>query len=210
MTVRSLHKTSAIVIAAFACLHLANHLVSLAGVPAHIEFMKAARVIYRQPAVEVLLLLCVAAQVCSGLWLLVRGWKQRKGAVAWLQALSGAVLASFLLIHVGAVLFARTVLDLDTNFYFSAAGFHVPPYQFFFAPYYFFAVLALFTHIGCAVYWHLKSTSPRIRRLSVALPMLVGFVVSSLLVLSLAGKIQPVDVPAKYKATYSFFSTSSP
>jgi len=210
MNLRTLHKTSAIVIAAFACVHLVNHLVSLAGVPAHIAFMESARVIYRQPAIEAVLLLCVTIQIGSGLWLVVRGWRQRRGAVAWLQALSGAVLAGFLLIHVGAVLYARAVLDLDTNFYFSAAGFHVPPFPFFFVPYYFFAVLALFTHIGCAVYWQLRAASPRVRRLAVALPMLVGTVVSSLLVLSLAGKIQPVEVPAKYKATYTSFFTFPP
>ena len=210
MNLRSLHKTSAIAVAAFACLHLANHLVSLAGVPEHIAFMKSARAIYRQPAVEAVLLFCVAFQVGSGLWLVLRGWRQRQGAVAWLQAISGAVLAGFLLIHVGAVLYARGVLDLDTNFYFSAAGFYVPPYPFFFVPYYFLAVLALFTHIGCAAFWHWQGAPLAARRLVLALPMLVGTVVSSLLVLSLAGKIQPVEVPAKYKATYTSFFTSSP
>jgi hypothetical protein len=33
--------------------------------------------------------------------------------------------------------------------------------------------------------------------------MLFGSVVSLLIVLSLAGKLQPVEVPAKYKDTYA-------
>ena len=111
--------------------------------------------------------------------------------------------AFFLLLHVGAVLYGRTVLNLDTNFYFAAAGFHVPPNQFFFAPYYFLAVLALFTHLGCAAYWHLQASPPRTRAVAIALPMVVGGAISLLLVLSLAGKLQPVEVPAKYKATYA-------
>lgn len=74
-------------------------------------------------------------QAASGSWLLARRWKQRRGKVAWLQALSGAYLAFFLMVHVGAVLFGRTVLKLDTNFYYAAAGLYVPPFQFFFAPY---------------------------------------------------------------------------
>ena len=114
-----------------------------------------------------------------------------------------ALLAFFLLVHVGAVLYGRTVLNLDTNFYFAAAGFHVPPNQFFFAPYYFLAILALFTHLGCAAYWHLQTAPPRTRALAIALPMVVGGAVSLLIVLSLAGKLQPVEVPAKYKATYA-------
>jgi succinate dehydrogenase/fumarate reductase cytochrome b subunit len=202
MTLRTLHRTSAIVIATFACLHIANHLASLAGIPTHIAFMEAARSVYRQPMVETFLLACVAFQVASGLWFVVRGWKQRQGGIAWLQVISGALLAFFLLVHVGAVLYGRNALNLDTNFYFAAAGFHVPPNQFFFAPYYFLAVLALFTHLGCAAYWNLQAASARVRTLAVTLPMVVGGIVSMLIVLSLAGKLQPVDVPAKYKATY--------
>ena len=201
MNLRTLHRTSAVFIAAFACLHVANHLASLAGIPSHIAFMEAARKLYRQPTVEFLLLLCVAFQVASGLWFIIHGWNRRRGGVAWLQAISGALLAFFLLVHVGAVLYGRTVLNLDTNFYFAAAGFHVPPNQFFFAPYYFLAILALFTHLGCAAYWHLQTSPPRTRALAIALPMVVGGAVSLLIVLSLAGKLQPVEVPAKYKAT---------
>ena len=203
MKLRTLHKASAILIAAFACLHIANHLASLAGIPSHIAFMELARTLYRHPVVEFPLLLCVAFQIASGLWFVVRGWKQRQGAVAWLQEISGAVLAFFFLVHVGAVLYGRIVLQLDTNFYFAAAGFHVPPNQFFFGPYYFLGVFALFTHLGCAAYWHLQTSPPKTRALALALPMLVGGVVSLLIVLSLAGKLQPFEVPAKYKATYA-------
>ena len=203
MKLRTLHKASAILIAAFACLHIANHLASLAGIPWHIAFMEVARKLYRQPIVEFPLLLCVAFQVTSGLWFVTHGWKQRPGGVAWLQAISGALLAFFLLVHVGAVLYGRTVLNLDTNFYFAAAGFHVPPNQFFFGPYYFLGVFALFTHLGSAAYWHLQTSPPKTRAFALALPMLVGGVLSLLIVLSLAGKLQPVEVPAKYKATYA-------
>ncbi|MES2948918.1 MAG: hypothetical protein V4858_10300 [Pseudomonadota bacterium] len=201
-TLRTLHRTSAIVIVAFVCLHLANHLVSLQGAAAHIAFMKAARAVYRQPLVEVLLLACVAFQVLSGLRLVLRGWRQRRGLLPWLQALSGLYLVVFLSVHVGAVLFGRSVLNLDTNFYFSAAGFHVPPYPILFAPYYFFGVFALFTHLGCATYWQVSPTSRTARTLAVVLPMAVGATVALLLVLSLAGMIQPVNVPPEYKATY--------
>lgn len=202
MPLRALHRTSAILLVAFAGLHIANHLWSLAGVASHIEFMEAARSIYRRPGVEAVLLSCVAFQAVSGLWFVVRGWKHRRGLVPWLQAMSGAYLAFFFLVHVGAVLYGRSALHLDTNFYFAAAGFHVPAGQLFFAPYYFLAVLALFTHLGCAAYWLFETAPRHLRALSVAIPIVVGGVVSLLIVMSLAGKFQPVEVPAEYKATY--------
>ena len=34
------------------------------------------------------------------------------------------------------------------------------PYQLFFAPYDFFSVFALFTHLGCAAYWQVRTRSP--------------------------------------------------
>lgn len=203
MNLRSFHRTSAIAIAVFALFHIANHLMSLSSIPAHVAAMNAFRTVYRQGAVEVILLLCVAFQVASGLWFVMRDWKCRQGLVSWLQAISGLYLVFFLLVHVSAVIFARSVLNLDTNFYFAAAGFYVPPYQFFFAPYYFLAVLALFTHLGCAVYWRCLVRPRAARILALALPIGIGGTISLLIVLSLEGLIRPVEIPAKYKATYA-------
>lgn len=202
MTLRRFHALSALFIAAFACIHIANHLAGLFGAASHIAFMESARRVYRFPPVEALLLICVVFQVVSGLTFVVTGWKGRRGLVPWLQALSGGYLAFFLGVHVGAVLFGRSALNLDTNFYFAAAGFHVAPLHLFFAPYYFLAVVALFAHLGCAAYWHFQDRSGRPRTLVVAVPLAVGAVASLLIVLSLAGALFSLEVPAQYKASY--------
>jgi len=202
MTLRKLHGFSALLLVAYAVVHIANHLVGLGGVEAHIAFMQSFRSVYRIPVIEAALLGAVALQIYSGLTFVVRGWKKRQGFMPWLQAGSGAYLAFFFLNHVGAVLFGRFALNLDTNFYFAAAGFYVSPFQFFFAPYYFLAVLALFTHLGCALYWQLQAKSQVARVVAVALPASLGFVVSLLIVLSLAGVFYPVQVPPEYKAIY--------
>jgi hypothetical protein len=204
VTLRKFHGLSALFIAAYACVHIANHLVGLRGVESHIAFMRAARLVYRFPVVEVVLLMAVAFQIYSGLAFVVRGWRQRQGFMPWLQAGSGAYLVFFFLNHVGAVLFGRTVLYLDTNFYYAAAGFYVPPFQFFFVPYYFLAVLAIFTHLGCALYWRLRAKSRPARVLAVVVPSALGLGASLLIVLLLAGAFYPVQVPAEYKATYGW------
>jgi hypothetical protein len=201
MVLRKLHGFSALLIAAYAAVHIANHLALLDSVESHIAFMKAARVVYRFPLVEWILLGAVAFQIVSGLTAVVRGWRARHGLVPWLQAISGAYLAFFLLNHVGAVLFGRTVLGLDTNVYYAAAGLHVPPFQFYFAPYYFLAVLAIFTHLGCALYWRLGTPRPM---LAVAVPAAFGAVISLLIVLALAGVYYPVHIPDSYKATFGW------
>jgi len=91
--VRTLHRRCAVVVTVFVLAHLANHAAALGGIAAHARFMEGARLVYRQPVVEAVLLLCVALQAASGLWLAGAGWKRRSGWIAWLQAASGAYLA---------------------------------------------------------------------------------------------------------------------
>lgn len=208
LKLRALHRASACVVGAFAALHLVNHLVGLAGIDRHVAFMQVARLVYRQPVLEALLLACVAFQAASGLWLVAAGWRAPatpRGRVAWLQAASGAYLAFFLVVHVGAVLFGRAVLGLDTRFHFAAAGLHVPPFQWFFAPYYGLAVFALFAHLGCAAWWRWERR-PRKAATLLALALGTGALIAVALVLLLAGRIHAFEVPAEYLRTYAPFS----
>jgi hypothetical protein len=195
---RRLHRAAGAVLAVFVAVHIANHLAALAGVDAHVRFMARARLVYRQPVVEAALLLCVALQAASGLRMLWRGRQRRRGAVAWLQAGSGAYLALFLAIHVGAVLAGRAG-GLDTNFHFAAAGLHVRPFVLFFVPYYFLAVAALFAHLGCAL---------RRGRAVVAWSSGAGIVVAGAIVAVLMGKVVPVEIPAAYLRTFGAAASS--
>lgn len=202
MSLRPLHALSAVVIASFASVHLLNHLAALAGIDTHLAFMQFVRKAYRQPVVEAVLLACVTFQAASGLSLVVCGWRRRHGLVGSLQLVAGIYLALFLCVHVGAVLFARQVWALDTNFHFAAGGFHVGAFDWFFAPYYFLAVLALGVHIGCAAYWHAPGLRPRRRALLVAVPALASALAGLLIVLALSGAFYPVDIPLSYQVIY--------
>jgi hypothetical protein len=194
---RRLHRAAGAVLAAFVAVHVANHLAALAGVDAHVRFMDAARRVYRQPVVEAVLLACVVLQAGSGLRMLWAGRLRRRGLLAWLQAGSGAYIALFLAIHVGAVLAGR-VSGLDTNFYFAAAGLHVWPFVMFFVPYYFVAVAALFVHLGCA----LARYAGRGRVVVVAVAAGIGVVTAGLIVTMLAGGVYRVEIPQDYLKTF--------
>lgn len=202
MTLRTLHGFSASLIAVFLAIHLTNHLVGLGGFEAHVAFMRAARSFYRFPPVECLLLVAVAFQIGSGLTFVIRGWKRRRGWVPWLQAGSGLYLALFLLNHVRAVMMARWMSGLDTNIYFAAAGFHVPPYAWFFAPYYFLAILALFAHVGCALYWWSGKRQATLRNAVLTSMLALGALIAALVVSMLWGKLYPVRIPSAYTADY--------
>lgn len=201
--VRRGHLISALIIGAFLATHMGNHLAGLAGQNFHMAYMTAARGFYRNVLIEPLLLLLLAWQIGSGLLMVARTWTARRGGVAWLQALSGIYLALFLLIHVGAVMYGRGMLGLDTDFRFAAAGFHAPPWQWFFAPYYFLAVVCLFAHAGCAVYWNLGGAWTRYRGRALATFIAIGLAAGLMIDLALAGKLYPVDIPPAYRATYS-------
>ncbi|QNB00616.1 hypothetical protein [Massilia sp. Se16.2.3] len=131
---RRVHRGSAIVLALYALVHLANHLAALDGVASHIAFMDAVRGLTRVPAVEALLLACVLVQVGTGLAFLLRRRGGPMPPFLRMQAVSGAYLAFFLLVHVSSVLAGRFVFKLDTNFHYAAAGLHLAPFHFFSCP----------------------------------------------------------------------------
>lgn len=143
------HYWSGLTLAVFISFHLFNQLASLVGEHAHIAVMQAFRSVYRHPAVEALLLAAVAFQVITGLLLIFT--RRRSTRAEKIQVYSGLYLSFFLLLHVGAVLYGRT-LGLDTNFYFAAAGLNIYPATFFFIPYYFFAVSAISLHVAAIHY----------------------------------------------------------
>ncbi|MES2934205.1 MAG: hypothetical protein V4805_12050 [Pseudomonadota bacterium] len=198
-----LHRISACIIGAYIVVHLFNHLLALQSIEAHVRFMESFRLIYRHRMVEALLLMCVMFQIGSGVYFIQRRWGQRRGFFEKLQALSGGYLAYFLLAHVGAVLFGRITLGLDTNFYFAAAGIHVSPLQYYFIPYYFLAVVAIFGHIACAVHWLARAHLRQAARDYVAYATLaVGVLVGALIVGALAGGFYEVRIPQEYRVTF--------
>ncbi len=203
MTPRQLHALTATVLTAYAVVHMANHVAALGGIATHLAFMETARSIYRLPAVEAILLGCVVTQLLSGLRLIACRWKKPHDTVSRVQALSGAYLLFFLGVHVTAVLVGRSSLGLDTNFHFAAAGFHVHPFQFFFAPYYLFGVLALFTHLGCAMYWRAQSAGRAASLYWLGIPIAIGALVGVIIVSALTGAFYPIDVPSEYRAPFS-------
>ncbi|WP_147328106.1 MULTISPECIES: hypothetical protein [unclassified Duganella] len=184
-------------------LHLFNHLLAIGSPEAHIHFMEAFRAVYRNRVVEVILLLCVASQVGSGLTFVRRRWRDRHEGLDLLQLGSGLYLAFFLLVHVGAVLAGRMQLGLDTNFYYAAAGLHVLPYRYFFMPYYFLAVLAITVHLARALHWLAHDRlGAGAMRIATTLLMVSGFTAATLIVAAFSGALYEVTVPAKYLATF--------
>ena len=195
MTLRTLHRLSAIALAVFIVLHLYNHALLFVGVEAHIAFMDSMRPLYRGLVGQVVLLSLVAWQVVSGALQLWRGRRQRSGFVAWAQAGSGALLLLFLAVHVSAVLSGQAA-GVNTNIYFAVAGYY-NSMAWFFVPYYWLAVTALFTHLGCAAYWNINA-SDKVRQSALALMIALGVLFGGLLTAHMAGWVAPIAVPDSY------------
>ena len=199
---RLFHRASALLLATFLIIHIINHVVGLSGQANHIEFMRTIRPIYRHPIIEPMLLALFAVQIATGATMAMKGWQERRGTVAWVQALSGLYIAAFLLIHVSSVVMGRVALGLDTDFRFAAAGFHVAGWPWYFIPYYFLAVFGLFVHVGCALYWKLGAGSRRSGRIALVALAGLGAVLGVAFVASMAGLLHPVVIPLEYLATY--------
>ena len=154
--IRIAHRVSAALLAIFLAVHLLNHVAGLWGVAAHIAFMEGARLVYRSPALEPLLLAAALVQIVSGVEQVRAGWGTRRGVWQRTQAVSGLYLAVFLANHTFWVLVARLGYGLDSNFYLAATFLTIWPLPILFAPYYAIGVLASFAHLACAAHFRIR------------------------------------------------------
>jgi len=192
-----LHKVSAGFIFAFICLHFANHLVGLQGQGAHQQFLEAARLVYRHPIVELVLLMAFVIQIITGVALAREIWTRKKDFIHQLQAASGAYMAFFIVIHVGAVFMGRLVFNLDTNFDFAAITL-TKPWIYFFLPYYGLAIMAIFIHIGCICYDIFKKSNKRLGWACLVVAVGVGVYVTYLILMMYSGRLYPVTIAEPY------------
>ncbi|QIX60388.1 hypothetical protein FY528_00210 [Hymenobacter lutimineralis] len=202
-TLKIYHYWTGLLLAGFIFVHLANHLVALWSIPAHLATMNTLRTVYRHPVGEAALLLAVAGQIGTGLRL---AWRSRQlppqPLAARVQLFSGLYLAFFLLVHTGAVLSGRALFNLDTNLYFAAAGLNTFPFTLFFVPYYFLAVVAVFLHVASL---HYQKGTPifgarRARRHALGIGG-AGVVVALLILLAMTNHLQGLSIPAHYLQT---------
>lgn len=200
MKIKKVHYFSGLVISVFVIVHLINHLYSLFGAAAHIEFMDNFRVFYRNVLAESVLVLAVAFQIFSGIKLFLEKRKTASGFFEKLQLWSGLYLAFFFLIHLSAVFSGRLFMDLDTNFYFGVAGLNTFPHNLFFVPYYSLAIISFFGHIASVHAVKMKSDilglSPE-RQSKVILK--IGLLLTLVILYGLTNRFDGVDLPAEYK-----------
>jgi hypothetical protein len=145
------HGIVALPIVAFALAHLANHLSGAAGGAAHLAVMGALRRVYRHPYVEPVLLACIGLQVIGGLVLVGRRLARRATPIETVQSASGAYLALFFASHLTAVLRARS-RGVETDWHWlTESDLFRDPWSARLVPYYVLAVIAIASHLACAV-----------------------------------------------------------
>ncbi|MCR5889383.1 hypothetical protein LRS06_16730 [Hymenobacter sp. J193] len=199
-SIKRYHYWTGLLLSVFILAHLANHLVALWSVTAHLEVMEALRSVYRHPVVETSLLLAVVGQVFTGLRLYWRSRQQPRQPLAGrIQIFSGLYLAFFLLVHTGAVLTGRAWFGLDTNLYFAAAGINTFPFSLFFVPYYFLAVTAVFLHLASLHYLKGRRIwgESGARRQALGIGG-AGVLVALLILFAMTNQLQGFPIPADY------------
>ena len=199
MTVKKLHYASGLLLAVFTGIHLSNNICSIWGIERHITVMETLRPYYRNVLIETLILLAVAVQILSGAKLLVTARAAAFSRFEKLQLWTGLYLAFFFVIHVGSVLIGRLLLNLDTNFYYGAAGINTFPFSLFFIPYYGLATLAFFGHVAAIHNQKMQRSflgwTPKIQAKAI---LFFGFLVTLAMFFGLTNRFRGVNIPAEY------------
>ncbi len=208
ITVRSLHKASAIVLLTFVFFHLTNHLSGLFGILVYNAVQDTFRVVYRFLPIEILLLLIISMQVVFGVVLLVRSLRRGrpKGFWSWAQVLSGGIFAFFMVEHLYALYMARIKFALETDFYWPASVMSGAPFTYYFIPYYFLGVLAIMTHIGVGMrYWAIDAGRPALGdRLGFGF-MIAGAAIGAAIIPMLTGALFPIEMPPEWLNYLRYF-----
>jgi hypothetical protein len=149
MTYKNLHRISGIIVSVFVIAHLFNHAMAWFGIATHQRILETFRVIYRQPVVEICLILCFLFQAFSGVNLIFRlRKKEEKTIFEKVQIYSGVILGLFIIQHITATIGQRWYFKFDTNFYFASRVVLQNPIKWYFIPYYILGIMSFATHIA--------------------------------------------------------------
>jgi hypothetical protein len=198
-----LHKLASTVIFVFLSLHITNHLVGLKGIEFHDIFLQATRIITRDPIIETVIILAFVLQIITGHALARTIWRERKDAVHQIQAASGTILSLFIILHLLQIALGRMVFDLDTNFYYVAAGFMASGWKYAFIALYGLGIFALFVHMGAMTKGVFKKNHPAVLYSAIIVIGGVGAFVAYLLVTLFSGHYFPIVLPDAYHYLYS-------
>ena len=151
MTARRAHRLIAFTLGTFIAIHLANHVALIISPEAHHWVMTKLRLIYRPIIVETILIALFALQIGIGIAMIKRRpWPRTRWGRA--QAVSGIILALFLIQHVVAAIATRVFQTyIDTDVYWAASVVSMSPVSWYFIPYYLLGCISLFVHIAAAL-----------------------------------------------------------
>lgn len=200
MNARKFHRWNAVFLALFIILHMGTHVSGLWGIEIYNATQETLRLIYRNPVAEPLLLLASVVQIGLGATLLIRSVRRGlRGLWAWVQVISGGLFLSFFIEHLVALVLARWIDGLDTNFYWPASVMSGAPFIWYFVPYYFLGVTSLFVHIGCAVRLQMiRSGHSEMAAKAFWLITLAGVVLATLINSMLLGVFYDIRMPDEW------------
>jgi hypothetical protein len=117
---RVAHGLTATVLCLYVLFHLGNHLFGLISPEAHAAVMKIGRAVYRDVAIEPLLVGAMLFQIATGLYLAWRWSAVAHDFHRTFQVASGAYLSLFILGHMNSVfIYARSFLGIPTDWNFA-------------------------------------------------------------------------------------------
>jgi hypothetical protein len=147
--------SAAAILAVFLAPHIANHLTAIWSTDLHKAVMRALRAVYRQSAVQSVLIGLLLFQVVGGITLLRSRMGVSDDRFGSLQTASAAYLAAFIASHLVAVfILGRQVLHVDTNWDFAVgapAGVMGDPWNVRLIPHYSLAAFLLSAHVACGL-----------------------------------------------------------
>jgi hypothetical protein len=198
-----LHKITAVFVFVFVVIHLLTHLVGLRGVEDHDMAIRAARLLLRDPIIELSVLLVFFLQILTGYALSLKIWRENKDFRHQVHALSGTVFSVFFVIHMVHLAYGRFFVDIDPNFYFIHQSMIVDNWRWFFLISYGLGLAAFFIHMGVIAFGMAGKAHPWWGVLMLVIVLLAGIACIYYLGQMFTGRLYKVDAPQAYGELFS-------
>lgn len=160
---KALHRASALLLSVFVLAHIGNHVAGAFGLETYFKYLTAVRAAYRSPVGEPILISLVAAQMITGLGLMIISFQrpEPRKLLSWIELVAAWLFLLFITTHLASIAVTRFYFELETDFLWVATMMRPSPLQPFVIGFHFLGIVVVMTHMAIGFRYFLSAVGAR-------------------------------------------------
>ena len=194
---KTLHRIAALLLLLFVLVHIGNHVAAAIGPKTYNAYLATARIVYRNPIVEPLLIALIGAQAITGFSLIIKSFQrdEKRSLASWFEIFSAVGFVIFIIIHLSAIAVTRFYFEVQTDFYWVAEMFRAGALQPFIIGFHFLGIMTVTIHAGIGLKYMFDGIGlGKIGRTAAVTLIVAGFAASVIALSAYSGQFYPIEL----------------